>query len=253
MNSGYADATIQQCLDMTVALDFSENYSDPDSEIQRLDRVAGWRMKVPGDESGIREFLMTVKKSGDHGSQFQYCSSNTDVLAWVLEEVLQRPYPEIVSENLWAPIGAEREAIITLDALGAPLANGGILATTRDLARIGRLILDRGTVGGNELVHPGWIDATYTGAEARVRSVDYLQALHPGGSYKNQWWITNNEDQEIYAVGIYGQYLWVNRTTRTVIVKYSTLPVAVSAEYSQRHIDLFKALSRKHRPSELVD
>ena len=41
--SGFADGTVQQALDMTLSLRFSEEYADPESEIAKLDRACGWR------------------------------------------------------------------------------------------------------------------------------------------------------------------------------------------------------------------
>jgi CubicO group peptidase (beta-lactamase class C family) len=37
------DATVAQLLDMTAALEFNEDYADPDSDVQAQDRAAGWR------------------------------------------------------------------------------------------------------------------------------------------------------------------------------------------------------------------
>jgi hypothetical protein len=240
--SGFFDALVQDALNMTVAVKFSEEYHDVESEIQQLDRVAGWRHRRIGDATGVREFLKTIQGSGKHGDQFQYCSANTDLLAWLFSEVTGENYPQLIASRIWNPIGAASSATITVDPNGNPLANGGISATTRDLALVGQLVLNSGRLAGNQIVPTIWIEETMAGAPADVKTVDYMQALHPGGSYKNQWWITSGEHSEIYGVGIYGQYLWVDPFSETVIVKFSTLPVATNAEHSRKHIALFKAI-----------
>jgi hypothetical protein len=242
-NSGYFDATVRDAMDMAVALKFSEEYHDVNSEIQRMDRAASWRHRRIGDPIGISQFINTVHKNGKHGVQFQYCSTNTDLLALLVSRVTGRPYWQVLSERVWQPIGAASSANITIDDLGDCVASGGISATTRDIALLGQLILNRGIMNGVEVVSPTWIEDTENGAPQSVASVEYLQALHPGASYRNQWWITKGENQEMYGVGIYGQYLWVDPKNETVIMKFSTLPLATSSAHSRKHMALFKKIS----------
>ena len=241
--SGYAKATIQNLLDMTAAVEFSEDYDDPNSEISQLDRASGWRISGSANDLGIRKFLLTVKQNGVHGKQFQYCSANTDLLAWIAETALNKDYSEILSEYIWQPTGASQSASVTVDHAGHALANGGISTTARDLALFGQEVLAAYLGNSSKLVSQRWAKETFGGADPAINSVDYLQVVHPGGSYHNQWWVTNSNHQEIYAVGIYGQYIWIDPITETVIVKFSTLPTALSAKYSDEHIALFRKIS----------
>ena len=243
IHSGYSTATIQNLLDMTAAVDFSEDYDDPNSQISQLDRASGWRISNSQDDLGIRKFLTTVKQNGVHGEQFQYCSANTDLLAWIAESALGKSYSEILSEYIWQPTGASQSASVTVDHEGHALANGGISTTARDLALFGQEILDTYLGKSTKLVSNAWAKDTFGGADPAIKSVDYMQAMHPGGSYHNQWWITNSQHQEIYAVGIYGQYIWIDPATETVIVKFSTLPIALSTKFSEEHIALFRKIS----------
>lgn len=244
IDSVYGTATIAQALDMSVAINFSEDYSDLNSEMSRLDQAAGWRSHPSGSESNLRDFLKTLTPSGEHGKKYHYCSANTDVLAWLIAQVSGLSYPELLSRYLWQPMGAASPASIIVDSQGFAVGNGGISCAARDLALIGQLIVDGGESKGTEVIPKRWLQATFAGASEQVESVDYLQALHPGGSYKNQWWITSSQAREIYAVGIYGQYLWVDPTSKTVIAKFSSLPVAVDPMHSRKHMALFRAIGR---------
>ena len=49
-------------------------------------------------------------------------SPNTDLLGWALERASGTRYADLVSQLLWAPMGAQRDAYITVDRLGAPRA-----------------------------------------------------------------------------------------------------------------------------------
>ena len=240
--SAYTDATIAHALDMSVAVNFSEDYLDPESEMTRLDRAAGWRSNSTGRDLGLRSFLKTLTASGEHGKAYQYCSANTDVLAWLISDVTGVSYQDLLTRELWQPMGAGSDASVILDSQGLSVGNGGISCTARDLALFGQLILGEGRAQGSQIIPTQWIKETFAGASPDVVSADYLQALHPGGSYKNQWWITASDSQEIFGVGIYGQYVWVDPTSQTVIAKFSSLPVPVDPVHSRKHMALFRAI-----------
>ncbi|QTV79946.1 serine hydrolase domain-containing protein [Microbacterium sp. NIBRBAC000506063] len=179
---------------------------------------------------------------------FQYCSATTDALGWLVEEVTGKRYAEVLSERLWSRIGAAQEARISVDRGGFAIANAGISCTARDLARIGRLMLDGGVIDGNRIVSAEWVAATMAGGDP-AKWLSVKRAVHPNGSYRNQWWATGNERGNIYAVGIYGQYVWLDPATDTVVVKFSTTPEAVTLESARQNDDLFveiaEALERR--------
>jgi CubicO group peptidase (beta-lactamase class C family) len=245
IGSVYEHATISQALDMTVAIHFSEDYLDPQSEMVGLDRAAGWRSNPTEQSLGLRPFLKSLKANGEHGKVYQYCSANTDVLAWLISHVSGVSYQELLSRELWSPMGASNDAHIILDSEGFSVGNGGISCTTRDLALFGQLVLSRGVINGRQIIPFTWIDEVFAGASPDVISADYLQTLHPGGSYKNKWWITAGANREVYGVGIYGQYIWVDPTTQCVIAKFSSLPIPVDPVHSRKHMALFRAICEK--------
>ena len=241
--SAYGDATVQQALDMTVGVAYDEAYADPNSELQLHDRSSGWRARLDGDPSGIKEFLTTLRKRGEHGTTFQYCSANSDVLAWVLEEVTGRRFSELLATDLWAPMGAEHDALATVDDEGFVLASGGVCVTLRDLARFGRVILDGGVgATGRQVVPASWVDDLRHG-EATGVDWSEMPTSMPNGSYRNQFWRTGDEHGCFFGVGIYGQFVWMNPQTDTVVAKLSTLPEADTEESCETHHALLDRLS----------
>jgi CubicO group peptidase (beta-lactamase class C family) len=241
--SAYDDATVRHALDMTVAVAYDEAYADPQSELQTHDRASGWRAPHPGDPSGIKEFLTTLRKDGEHGRAFQYCSANTDVLAWILEEVTGRPLHELLSTDLWAPMGAEFDALATVDSEDFVLASGGVCVTLRDLARFGRLVLDGGTVDGRDVVPRAWIDDV-RGGGSPATSLDAMPPWHAGGSYRDQFWLTGDEHGCLFGAGIYGQCVWMNPQTGTVVAKLSTFEEADDDQVFADHFELVHSLSQ---------
>ncbi|WP_136706065.1 serine hydrolase [Agromyces sp. H66] len=238
--SAYGDATVQQVLDMTVDVDYDEDYRNPDSHVQSQDRVAGWRPRLAGDPADTYAFLATLRGGGRHGERFRYCSAGTDVLAWIVENVTGLRYADAVSQRLWSRLGCEHDASITVDPGGFGFANGGISCTVRDLARVGELMLGEGVIGGERVVSADWVRRTRAGGDPAAAAGTVFQRVHAAGSYANQWWITGSDRGDYYAVGIYGQFIWVDPASKTVVAKFSSLPEPVTEQWNRLHAELFR-------------
>ncbi|MDI2034904.1 serine hydrolase domain-containing protein [Paenarthrobacter nitroguajacolicus] len=232
IGSAYDGPSVQAVLDMAVAVDYREDYLDPASEVQTHDRSAGWRTRRDGDPTDTYAFLTTLTGPGSTGepARFQYCSANTDVLAWIIERVTGLRYADALAKYLWSRIGADRDATITVDAAGFGFANGGVSCTARDLARVGRLMLDGGKGPGGRVASEAWVRAILAGGDPDAMEDSSFTALHPGGSYTRQWWCTGNERGNVTGIGIHGQYLWLDPLSDTVIVQLSTWPEPDSDE-----------------------
>lgn len=247
-DSAYGDASVQQVLDMTVAVQYDEEYTDPTSEVQTHERVGRWRTPLATDPADTYAFLATLRKSGDHGRTFSYCSANTEVLAWILERVSGRPFAELLHTDLWSLLGAQHDASVTVDAAGFPMASGGISVTLRDLARFGRVILDAAQgLGGSRPIPPTWVVDIRRGGDAAA-AAESMAAVHPHGSYRNQFWVTGDSHGCFYGVGIYGQYIWMNPATDVVIAKLSSLPRADDQTDWAEHVAFFDRVSHGLAP-----
>lgn len=217
-DSAFGDATVQQVLDMTVALDFNEDYQDAESDVQRQDRVSGWRAGRDDDPHDSYAFLATIRKADEHGKKFKYSSADTDVLGWILERVTGRKYVDLLSDRLWSKIGMTADAYMTVDKAEFPMVNAGLCGTTRDLAIFGQAVLD-----GHPILPQAWLEEMAAGGDPALAS-DRLELFHDGGSYTGQFWHTGNSDRAYYGVGIHGQYVWIDPTRNLVISKLSSEP-----------------------------
>ncbi|MGO4146508.1 serine hydrolase domain-containing protein [Paenarthrobacter sp. YAF11_1] len=241
--SAYDGPTIQHVLDMAIHLNYSEDYVDPASEVQTHDRSAGWRTRRPEDPQDTYAFLTTLTGNGTV-SEFQYCSANTDVLAWIIEQVTGLRYSEALSTYLWSKLDADRDATITVDPAGFGFANGGVSCTARDLARVGQLMLDDGKGPLGRVVSPEWVGSILKGGNREAMADSSFTAIHPHSSYTRQWWCTGNERGNVTGIGIYGQYLWIDPATDTVIVKLSTWPEPESEHLHRLQNQLLLDVSR---------
>jgi CubicO group peptidase (beta-lactamase class C family) len=243
--SVYDGPSVRQVLDMQIAIDYDEDYTNPAAEVQAHDRVAGWRDRRTGDPDDTYAFLTTLRGSGSLG-EFQYCSANTDVLAWVVERVTGLRYSDALSVHLWSKLDADHDATITVDAAGFGFANGGVSCTARDLARVGRLLLDGGLAPGGRVVSEEWASAVLDGGDREAMTYEGLTTAFPNGSYTNQWWCMGNERRNVSGIGIHGQNLWLDPRSDSVIVKFSTWPEPDSAFWhgvqSELLLDVSQAL-----------
>jgi CubicO group peptidase (beta-lactamase class C family) len=205
------------------------------------DRAAGWRPLRPGDPSGgSHDFLRRLQPAQDTGTAFQYSSATTEVLGWVLERASATPYPDLLSQVLWSRIGAEHDAFITVDQAGTGYACAGLGMTLRDLARFGRLILDGGALpDGTRVIPAEWIKQTLAGGDPAVTAGQPIAGYLPAGSYRNQWWITGYGP--IFALGLLGQYLWLDPAADVIIAKFSCIPVETDQEPA--HVREFQAIA----------
>jgi 6-aminohexanoate-oligomer exohydrolase len=222
-DTAYGSATVSQLLDMTASVCYSQDYLDPASEVQTQDRAAGWRDRRPGDPADSREFLATLAPDGLHGEVFWYCSATTDALSWVVERASSTPYAELVSQRVWSRIGAAHPAAISVDQSGNPYACAGIAATAQDLARFGLGVLEaiHAEPGKHAWPHAFFQDTRRGGSLAAIAGHDF-SALHPAGSYRNQWWVPGDDSGSLLGIGIFGQYLWLDPVRDVVIVKLSS-------------------------------
>lgn len=226
--TSFEGATVQDLLDMRAGTRFDESYDNPEADVRTYERVYLWRPDNgdprPADALG---YFATLQNDGPHGGPFRYRSILTDVLAWVIERAAGMRLHELISRELWQPMGAEFDAEITLDGHGNPMADGGICASLRDLARFGQLYLD----GGRGIVPKDWIEDTIRGAPDGARAFaegDDSPGYPPGAHYRNCWWIRDPGVPFYQASGINGQNIFVHVPSQTVVAKFSTWPTALS-------------------------
>ncbi len=244
--SAFGDATVRQVMDMTTALDYSEDYADPKAEVWTY-AEAGSPLPKPAGYTGPRsyfEFLQTVKKKGQHGEAFGYKTVNADTLGWLIARTTGKSVAQELSERLWSRIGAEREAFYTVDSLGTPFAGGGFNATLRDMARLGQLLLDGGVAAnGQQIVPPAAIDRIRRGGKKDTFAKAGYTLL-PGWSYGDMWWVSNDDHGAYAARGVHGQTLWIDPAADMVIVRFASNPVAANAASDPTSLPAYRAIAK---------
>lgn len=244
--SGYAGATVRDLLDMRSGVKFSEEYLTKGSEIRALFEAVDFAPRTPSSANGIKAFLTGLTKEREHGSSFVYRSCETDVLAWVCENVVGRPFAVVASEFVWSRVGAAHAAQVCQDRWGGSIADGAISTTLRDLARFGEMIARGGvTVDGTRVVSQAWIDDIFSGGpdSTQVFADSASAQSYPGGMYRSQFWVPSANRDVVIGIGIHGQMLYIDRATQTVGVKLSSDPEPVSLAAQHGTLAMFEAIT----------
>jgi CubicO group peptidase (beta-lactamase class C family) len=236
--TSFEGATVQQLLDMRTGTRFDETYDNPDADVRTYERVYLWR---PDDgtprPADALAYYATLVNDGEHGGPFRYRSILTDVLGWVVERAGGDRLHELVSALVWQPMGAEHDADFTLDGHGNAMADAGICATLRDLARFGSLYLS---------VESDWVADTARGAPdgaAAFVSGTNERDWPPDAHYRNCWWVRDPSAPVLIASGIYGQNIYVLPSDDLVVAKFSTWPTPLSEQFERQTYAAVEALA----------
>lgn len=242
--SAFGNATVRQVMDMTTALDYSEDYADPAADIWVYSTAAS-PLPKPADYAGPNgyfEFLQTVIQKGAHGEAFGYKTVNSDVLGWILSRVSGKNVADLLSERIWSRMGAEQDAYMTVDAKGTPFAGGGLSAGLRDLARIGLLVLNGGELHGQRLFPAEVLANLQAGGDRRAFAQAGYKTLE-GGSYRGMWWCFHNQHGAFAARGVHGQTLYLDPTAEMVIARFASFPTAGNTKIDPTSLPAFEAVA----------
>ncbi|MBU6955909.1 beta-lactamase family protein [Hahella sp. HN01] len=243
-DSAFGSATVRQVMDMTTALDYSEDYSDPNADIWLYSKAASPlpKPKEYKGPNGYLEYLQTVRKNGVHGEAFGYKTINTDALGWIIAKVTGKDVSQLLSERIWSKMGAEQDGYMTVDARGMPFAGGGLSASLRDLGRIGLLVLNGGKINGQQIFPQKAVESILAGGDKVAFAKAGYKTL-PGGSYKSMWWVFHNDHGAVAARGVHGQTIYIDPTAEMVIVRYSSFPSANNAKIDPTSLPAYQAVA----------
>jgi CubicO group peptidase (beta-lactamase class C family) len=212
---GYAGVTIKQILQMRSGVDYEERYDFGNPGIAAFNHENALVQNVVR----FADAAKNIKRRHTPGEVFEYKTLDTAVLGWLLERVSGgSSVAAYTAQRLWEPLGMEADGFYLMDGppgIGREFSGAGFNATLRDFARIGLMLLNKGEANGHRVVSAEWIEESTTPS---TRLGDGFLA-----GYGYQWWMAPGS-QAFYALGLQGQFIYVDPETRTVIVKLSYDP-----------------------------
>ena len=228
--SGYKDVTLRQALQMRSGVAWDERYDfGVDSPAQRAFELGLVRNSIRYVDPAVE-----LQRAHAPGTVFNYSTIETSVLGWVLDRALRRPIATYMAERLWEPAGMEADGFWLMDGqpgVGREFTGAGFNAVLRDYGRFGLMVLNGGRANGKQVIPADWLKQATVPADPAA----------PGLGYGYQWW-TVPGSRAYMALGLQGQYIYIDPDTRTVVVKLSYFPPGdgkASAETEQ----LLRAIS----------
>jgi CubicO group peptidase (beta-lactamase class C family) len=219
----YDGASIRDVLQMASGVAWNEDYSDIASDVS-----------LGGGLNGLQlfKYLGKLPRVAKPGERFNYNTGETNLVGALLRAAIGNNASTYLSLKIWQPFGMEADANWMLDPLGfGELGGCCISATLRDYGRLGLFAMRGGVLpNGTRVLPDNWMRDS-TAPSSAEEGYGYL------------WWL--NLDGSYSARGIFGQLIWIDPDSRTVIVTHSAWPAA-SREDLWRHRNALAGAITRH-------
>lgn len=211
---GIENIKLYHLLQMTSGIAFNED-AGTSSDLMNLYQV-----------NDVFDYLNHIRLSENPGTQFYYKSIDTQLLGIVISRAVKKSLSAYLQEKIWFPAGMQYEASWSIDKMGGTeRAYGCLNARAIDFAKFGQMILHKGFFNGKQIV-----DSTYVNSLYIKNSIN-----EPSSFYKYQWWQIGipviKHKREIVALGILGQFIYINPESKVVIVKFSNKKTDYLSDY----------------------
>jgi CubicO group peptidase (beta-lactamase class C family) len=232
--SGWAGTSVLDILDMASGIDCREGdegaYFDPEHPYYHYEASFNPGKATERTNPSTYAYMAELKRARPAGEAFEYTSVDTFVLGWLAERIINLPYHELVSQEIWQKIGAEGDGLLSISPIGAPSAEGGMLANLRDVARFGLLFTPSWRVVSDErVVSPTHLEQILHGGRPELfratRDAAYFwETYGDDPPFTNSWqWDAVWEDGDIYKGGYHGQGLHVSPSRDLVVAYFGTV------------------------------
>ncbi|HAU5563589.1 TPA: class C beta-lactamase-related serine hydrolase [Serratia fonticola] len=226
--------TLKQLIQHTSGVAWNEDYTNPKSDFAQLTQCEA----QAGTYACVRNIVTHLKRAHPAGEQWSYSSGGAWLLGDVLERATGMSLAAYLQQTVWQPNGMASDGVWHAYQSGQhDVGAHGFNATLEDWGRFGEFILNEGRLpNGKQILPDNWVNDASTWTQAQHS----VSAAHPEGIYGYQWWnnaIPANAQNvvptaaeglkhSLWALGIYGQIIMVNRAENLVIVQWSTWPQA---------------------------
>jgi len=144
------EITVRDLLAMAHGTDWDERsrpLSDPKNSIRAMLYSDDWL-----------RFTLDHKLVEPPGKRFNYAGGMTVLLGEIVARASGRDLGDFAEGNLFQPMGIDSEGWHR-SRRGTVNAQGGLVLRPRDMAKIGQLMLDKGTWQGHRVVSETWVEA----------------------------------------------------------------------------------------------
>lgn len=208
----WQDVTVRHLLTMT---------SGARSELTDPEYDEAWMASTDPLRSTLRQPLVATP-----GETFHYTNGGAHLLGEILARATGEPLETYARARLLGPLGVSR-LDWPRDVQGRTTGYGGLSLISRDLLRLGQLVLQGGRWEDQQLVPDGWINRSTQGV---VDAYTWMEGIP---RYGLMWWVAEEAGHTVwYATGYGGQYLAVVPDADLVVVATGV----VGDHPSHRHV-----------------
>lgn len=211
--------TVRDILEMASGMEgANESYTDPADKHYQYEASVGWQPKTPEMPESVREddtyrYLASLKRLRNPGEAWAYTSINTEVLGWLLEEVTGKSVAQVLSDEIWAPMGAEADAQMVVSSKGVAVSHAGMVATLRDVARFGLLFaLSWNKTARTQIISDKFLQRILTQGRPDLS----------GQAHVAYQWDAVTKNGKFHKGGFGGQLLYIAPQKDVVIVYFGT-------------------------------
>jgi hypothetical protein len=216
--------TLQDLLTMRGGFNWDESripYSDPNNNCYILETSDNWL-----------EYILQVPMDTIPGTKFEYNSGITVLLGEIIRIKTGERVDKWAEEKLFKPLDIT-DYYWKISPNGEVDTEGGLYLSIYDFAKIGQLVLNKGSWQGKRIISEKWLQES-TSQHVKPDMLDW---------YGYQWWLWNpkkDDYQLILAIGYGGQYLFIDPENNllTVMNRWNihgssekspfTIPISVS-------------------------
>ncbi len=233
----YHDVSVRNIMQMASGVKWDETYTDPHSDRRQL--LDKQLEQKPGS---IVAYMNSLSKAGPPGSIWNYSTGESFLVGALIEAATHKPLATYLSETFWSRLGMEQDATWWLESPGGMgLAGSGLGATLRDYGRFGLFVQQDGTLDGQRIVPEGWFHEAGSAHDFGGKPADYGYL----------WWPVPKGDPihrgAFEAIGIFGQYMYINPQQKLVIVVLSARPKPEAILSPVKDLDFFAAVAKSLR------
>ncbi len=213
-NTAYANVSVEDIVAMTSGVDWNETYTDPNSDRRRM-----LEAQLGQEPGAILTLMGELASHSAPGARWNYSTGETHIAGALVHAATGKWVADYLSEKLWIPLGMESDATWWLESAGGLEVGGsGLSATLRDYTRFGQFLLKLGVINGQPVVPDGFIKRASSRTVIAGEAVDYGYGLWPlhGNTYA--------------AIGIFGQYIFVDPDQDLVVTIWSAQPKPVNGQ-----------------------
>lgn len=258
LGSAYDGVTLRHMLQMSSGVKWSEDPSDPPPNVADfaqclVERKAGSVLALAGRLT--RAIDPKTGAPAMPGAVWNYSNIDAFIIGVALQRAIGGTLAKYVQEKIWKPCGMEETGFWMSESNGGMNSGAGdFSAILRDYGRLAMFIMEGGVLPDGTCCLPnGWMREATTWA---AQSADPAVPAASSGRYGYLWWYlpvapglgmkpeaTPTSHATFSAVGLFGQYVFINPMEKLLMVQWSAYPQPQFAVPAIETATFFNALS----------